>query len=295
MTTSPALLALLRRQDGLVTSEQAEQHGLPARTLRRRTRTDGWSHVAPRVYLAGGHRLTERARVRAAGLWAGGDAAVSGPAAAWWHGMLAVAPEEIVVTVPRHLGLRGFPGVRVRRRDLHEADCVRANGLRLTDLPLTALETAIAVPDGSAFLDRALQKHVSFERVYRAYCRNMGAHGAARIAALLTVAADRADSAAERILVRILRGAAITGWQLGVPFQGWMIDLGFPDARIAIEIDSWAWHVDVDRFRADRRKGNALVRAGWSVLRFTWHDLTNRPGYVITEIRVALLATARPP
>lgn len=50
--------------------------------------------------------------------------------------------------------------------------------------------------------------------------------------------------------------------------------------------------MDVDRFRADRRKGNALVRAGWQLLRFTWHDLTNRPAYVISEIRSALLAAA---
>ena len=57
---------------------------------------------------------------------------------------------------------------------------------------------------------------------------------------------------------------------------------------VAVEIDGWAWHVDQDRFANDRRKGNALVRAGWVVLRFTWHDLTKRPGYVMAEIRTAL-------
>ena len=29
-----------------------------------------------------------------------------------------------------------------------------------------------------------------------------------------------------------------------------------------MEVDGWAWHVDAERFRADRRKQNALVRAG---------------------------------
>jgi very-short-patch-repair endonuclease len=292
MATSPSILALLRRQDGLITCRQAEEHGLPARTLRQRAEVDGWNAVAPRVYLAGGHRFTERARVRAAGLWAGDDAAVSGPAAAWWHGMLERAPQEIGVTVPRHRGKRGSSGVRVRRRDLHPADRVRVDELTVTGRALTALETAIAVPDGSGFLDRALQKHVPFAQVYGAYCRNMGARGGAEVAALLTAAADRAASAAERILLRLLREAGISGWRLGLPFQGWLIDLAFPDARIAVEIDSWAWHTDVERFRNDRRKGNALVRGGWVVLRFTWHDLTNRPGYVVAEIRAALLAAA---
>lgn len=46
-------------------------------------------------------------------------------------------------------------------------------------------------------------------------------------------------------------------------------------------MDGWAWHMDVERFRADRHKGNALVRAKWDLLRFTWHDLTLRPAYVI--------------
>src|SRR5207249_3646643 len=105
------------------------------------------------------------------------------------------------------------------------------------------------------FLDRALQKHVQFHEVYRAYCRNMGARGFARVAALLTAAADRADSAAERILVRLLRAAGITGWQPGLPFQQWKIDIAFADARVAVEIDSWAWHTDVRRFRTDRHKG----------------------------------------
>jgi very-short-patch-repair endonuclease len=292
MATSPSLLALLRRQDGLITCRQAEEHGLPARTLRQRAEDDGWSLVAPRVYLAGGHRLTDRARIRTAGLWAGEDAAVSGPAAAWWHGMLERAPREVGVTVPRSRGVRGWAGIQVRRRDLHPADRVRVHDLAVTGRALTALEAAVAVPEGSAFLDRVLQKHVPFEQVYRAYCRNLGARGSARAGALLTAAADRADSVAERILLRLLRDAGISGWQLGLPFAGRLIDLAFPGARIAVEIDSWAWHTDVDRFRSDRRKGNALVRGGWVVLRFTWHDLTNRPGYVVAEIRAALRAAA---
>ena len=75
---------------------------------------------------------------------------------------------------------------------------------------------------------------------------------------------------------------------LGHPFGAYLVDTAFPGRRVAVEIDGWAWHMDVDRFRADRHKGNALVRAGWDLLRFTWHGLTNRPDYVIAEIRAAL-------
>jgi hypothetical protein len=47
----------------------------------------------------------------------------------------------------------------------------------LTAPPLTALETATVLPAGSVFLDRALQRHVRFPTMYRAFCRNMGRLG----------------------------------------------------------------------------------------------------------------------
>ena len=58
--------------------------------------------------------------------------------------------------------------------------------------------------------------------------------------------------------------------------------------RLAIEIDGWAWHHSPDRFQRDRAKQNQLVGAGWTVLRFTWFDLTNRPDDVIRQVRAAL-------
>ena len=61
-------------------------------------------------------------------------------------------------------------------------------------------------------------------------------------------------------------------------------DGAFPAHGLAIEVDGMAHHVDVDRFRRDRSRQNALVGLGWTVLRFTWADLTQRPDYVIAMI-----------
>ena len=292
MAPEARIAPLLLRQDGLVTLTQAVAAGVSARTVQRRVRAADWERVLPRVFLVAGHPHTDATRVRAAALWVGERGAVSGPAAAWWHGMLPEAPDVVELTVPRGDCPRPRPEVCLRRRVLATGDLVRVRGVWVTDKPLTALETAAAVPDGSVFLDRALQRHVSFTRVYRAYCRNLGARGSARAGALLVAAADRADSAAERRAVAILREAGITGWVLGHPFGRYLIDIAFPGAKLAIEIDGWAWHMGVDRFRTDRHKGNALVRARWDLLRFTWHDLRNRPGYVVGEIRAALSAAA---
>jgi hypothetical protein len=254
---------VVRRQAGVVTLRQAVGCGVSAATVQRRARQQAWERLHPAVYLVGGHRLTDEARVRAAWLWAGDDAVVSGPAAAYWHGLLDRAPEVVEVTVPRRFGPSGQPGVCVRRRDLASVDLIGTRDVWSTAVPLTVLETAVALPDGSAFLDRALQRRVRFPTLYRAFCRNMGARGSSAAGRLLVAAADRADSAAERLLVRILRDAGIGGWVLGHPFGPWRIDLAFPAQKVAVEVDGWAWHVDAERFRNDRRKQNALVREGW--------------------------------
>ncbi|MFC5237289.1 hypothetical protein [Pseudonocardia zijingensis] len=90
MAANRELLALLTSQDGLITAARAAGCGLAERSLERRAGTEGWRRVAPRVFLAAGQRLTDRGRVRAAGLWAGERGAVSGPprrggtACRWW-------------------------------------------------------------------------------------------------------------------------------------------------------------------------------------------------------------------
>lgn len=279
---------LLRRQAGVVAVRQAAAHGVSPRTLQRWAAERGWERLHPGVYLAAGHRRTDEVRLRAAWLWAGEQSTVSGRAAAFWHGMAPAAPAVVEITVAARTKPRPQPGLRLVRRDLSRLDRVGLRGIRLTAHALTVLETAATSADGSAFLDRAPQRHVSFTALYQAYCRNLGRPASRTAYRLLVAAADGADSAAERLLVGLLRGAGIGGWVLGHPFAAYRIDLAFVAARVAVEVDGWAWHSDVDRFRADRRKGNALVAAGWDLLRFTWHDLTTEPHRVLAEITHAL-------
>ena len=68
------------------------------------------------------------------------------------------------------------------------------------------------------------------------------------------------------------------------------LDVAVAEHRLAIEADGWAWQSAVERFARDRRRQNALILAGWTVLRFTWHDPTSRPEEVIAQIRAALRA-----
>jgi very-short-patch-repair endonuclease len=283
---------VLERQAGVVTLEQAVRCGLSPDVVQRRAASGRWDRLHPAVYLVGGHPLTDPARLWAAVLWAGGRAVVSGPSAAHLHGMLPRLGATVEVTVPRSHHPRPRPDVRVRRRDLPGSDLARRAGFVVTAAPLTVLDTTLELSDPATFLDRALQRHVRLEDVREAYHRHVGDRGWPAVGALLTAAAVGGESAAERLLVRMLRDAGIEGWVLGHAVGPWRIDVAFPARMVAVEVDGWAWHHDVERFRGDRRKQNALVRAGWTPLRFTWQDLAQRPGAVVAEIRSALGSTA---
>lgn len=241
------------------------------------------------MYLSADHELTCEARLRAAGLWAGPGAVVSGVAAAWWHGLWADPPAMMEVTVPHGRQLAAQRGLRARRRDLPVEDVVELRGVCVTAVPLTVLDAAVALGQaGPMLLDRALQRRVDLRALYRAHCRNLGRRGSTAAADLLRTAADRAASEAERIMIRLLRVAQLTGWRCGYRIGACEVDIAFPESRVAIEVDGWAWHSDPEKFRHDRQRQNALVLAGWTVLRFTWHDLVNRADAVIAEIRAAV-------
>jgi very-short-patch-repair endonuclease len=284
---------VLRRQAGVVGRDQALAAGMSSAAISARVAKGRWRTLHPGVYLDSHYQVTDEARVRAALLWAGPDATVSGVAAAWWYGMWESCPSIVEVTVPRARWPRARSGVRVRRRDLNSRDRAEHQSVAVTAPELTALEAAVALgDDGVRLLDRALQRHVSFGAVVRAHHRNIGRRGSRAAWMLLTVAGDRADSQAERVLKGLLRQARLSGWQRAHRVGGYEVDFAFVEEQVAIEVDGWAWHSDPARFRRDRERQNNLVLSGWTVLRFTWHDLTQDANRVITTIRSALRRAA---
>jgi very-short-patch-repair endonuclease len=281
------LAELVRLQGGVISLAQARACGLCERTVQRRVAAKDWVRLHPGVYLDTSRTLDGRGRIRAAALWLGEHATVSGLAAAFWHGLVDRPPACVEITLPERLHRAPRPGVVIRRRDLAPADRVHRDGLIVTGRPLTVLE--VAARDGAALLDRALQqRQVTYPQLQTAFARMKGGRGATRASALLRAAAIGADSTAERLLLRILRGAGITGWVLGHRVGRWKLDVAFPERKVAIEFDSWAWHTEHDRFVDDRRKTNDLLAAGWTPLRFTWRDLTETPEQVLAHVRRAL-------
>ncbi len=282
---------LLRAHDGVITLAQARRAGLSEHAVIRRCKSGHWERRGPGVYFVTDRPFTDAARLRAA-VWSyGARATASGLAAAWWHGATKYVPQVIEVTVPRSSNGRRRAGTRLRRRDLAPKDIVERNGLRVTALPLTVVEAAVRRGGGAQLMDAALQRRVQLNQLWHAHLRNTGRHGSPAARRLLQAASDGARSEAERLLLKLLRDAGITGWKANYPVGGYKVDVGFPREKVALEADGWAFHSDPEAFQIDRKRQNAIALLGWQVLRFTWLDLTEHPQRVIAEIAAAI----RPP
>ena len=66
------------------------------------------------------------------------------------------------------------------------------------------------------------------------------------------------------------------------------VDAAFPDVKLAIEADGAATRVGRAALHYDVARQNALMAEGWSVLRYTWHDVVMEPERVVGEIRAAI-------
>jgi hypothetical protein len=69
--------------------------------------------------------------------------------------------------------------------------------------------------------------------------------------------------------------------------DGWIgrVDFLFRGTRLIVEVDGAEFHDGlVDRRRDEARDGR-LTAAGWTVLRFRWDDVVNRPAAVAHSIR----------
>lgn len=242
------------------------------------------------MYFVEDRPFTDAARIRSTVLGYGEQACASGLAAAWWHELTQFAPDVVEVTVPRNSHGRPHEGSKVRRRDLQMADVIERNGLRVTSLPLTAIEAAVRRGGGARLIDNALRRQIELRKLWAAHLRNKGRYGSPATRRLLQAAEGDARSEAERIFKRLLIEAGITGWKANQMVAGYEVDYLFEDAVFVVEIDGLAFHSDAEAFERDRIKQNALVVAGYQVFRFTWTDLTENPERAIAIVEHAIRA-----
>ena len=289
MGDSGEIAEWLADHDGVVTAVQARTLGLSADQVQGRLRRKEWVPITKGIYRSACHPFGEAALVRGAVLAYRGVA--DRATAAWWHGLVDELATPLTISVGCRSGVDLVPRcpVKVRRRTFAAEDLTEWRGLRVTGKPLTVLLAAADQKHGARLIDRALQTEaVTLDELNDALDRNAGRTGLKAARKWLAIASDDSESFAERLFVKLLRQEQITGWVQQLPFEFWKLDFAWPEEKLSVEIDGWAFHNQLDRFRSDRRKGNALEAAGWCRLTFTWHDLVEDPIGCMERVAAAL-------
>ncbi|WP_111765059.1 DUF559 domain-containing protein [Nakamurella deserti] len=283
--------ALVTLRGGVFSRAEALRAGVSSATVARRLADKVWRAVHPGVYRHAAVAVSDTVMLEAALLWAGPTATLSGIWAAWWHGLRPEPSGPVTVTVPRSSAVRTRPSIVVRRRALSAADVTTVRGVRVISRALAALENA-RTTDGQDIVDRAVQRHVSVPELAVAMDRFTGAHGATAARRSLALVADGTVSPPERDLARALRRAGLTQIRAGVHVRiggrrCWL-DFAVEELQLAVEVDGVSAHSDPAVFHRDRERQNLLVRAGWTVLRYTPLQLRRDMSRVIAEIRATL-------
>jgi very-short-patch-repair endonuclease len=115
-----------------------------------------------------------------------------------------------------------------------------------------------------------------------------------RVRAALTLADARSESAFETLIRRLLVRAGLAPEALQHEVRDAdgrflaRLDMAWPSLRLAVEADGRAHHDTLPALYRDRVRANDLALAGWTILRFTWADLQQRPEWVVAQVRRAI-------
>lgn len=290
-----AVETLLAAQGGVARRRDVLKAGLSRRRLARLVREGRLRMLTPHLVTNVAQPAPdETLRALAVGL----DGTVSHEDAALLWGMeLATTPEKRHVTVGRDRSRLSRPGTTVHRSDLANDERVLRDGLRLTSALRTVLDLCRSLPLHEAVVvtDSALRRElVTVEELTGALRDLAPGVGRQRIARVLQLIDPESGSVLES-LCRVLlaqAGLAPEETQLVVRTRAGQrigrVDFAWPSAGLVVETDGFAFHADRDSYRKDRRRGNALVLAGWQVLRFSWEDVVHQPEEVVAAVREAL-------
>lgn len=299
-TIDRSLALLFEVQHGVISRSQALAAGLTPKAIEVRLRSGRWSSRLSRTYVLAGSPPTWRQRLMEACLWAGDSVASHRSAGPLWD-LPGFSESIIEITTTKHLVSRL---VRVHRTTaLGGIDIVRRDGIPVTAPHRTIIDLCAVAPPSlveeslDIFLVRG-QTQVDF--VWRQLNRigSVGRCGTARLRTMLAERAGRVahpGSSSETKLLSLLRARGVEGSRPQVEIyddDGFVArpDVVFEDVKLAIEVDSWTWHTDKRRRRADARRQNRLERLGWTVLRFFREDVLFDPDYVVNEIAATFRA-----
>jgi predicted transcriptional regulator of viral defense system len=278
------------RQHGVVARSKLRDAGVSGAAVARMVASGWLTPIHAGVYLVAGSALTQRARWMAAVLAGGKEAVLSHRSAGELWGMLEPIEGPTHVTVPN--GRRTHNGI-VLHRTRDRAHHVARHSIPVTTPSRTLIDLAAAT--SAQRLRQALEtadRHglLDVTELSRLLDASSGRKGTGHLASLLAHyrPVPETRSELERRFLRLCRDGGLPPPAVNVPVASLEVDFLWPEARLVIELDGYAFHGDRASFERDRRRDAILQLAGYRVLRVTHRRLVEEAASVVDELRTML-------
>lgn len=288
------LAALADRQHGVVSRRQLLDAGLGPRAIRRRLDGGRLFPLHRDVYAFGREQVSQHGKWLGAVL-AGGETALLShrSAASLWGLMRHRLPVD--VTAP-HAKRR--PGIAFHECGIHRDERTVVDLIPVTSLARTLLDLAEVVDE--AVLERALEEAdrlrlLKIPALESVCARAHGRRGLKPLRVLLDIV--RTPVTCSPLEDRVL--ALCRDYDLPIPetnteVLGREVDAFWPEQRLMVEADGFAYHGHRAAFERDRARDAAMQVAGYRVIRLTYRRLEEEPEKVAAELR-HLLDDVPPP
>jgi hypothetical protein len=291
MTEPLALEKLIRRQDSVVSRGQALRAGLSRHAIGYRLREGGpWRLLLPGVYLTLSGMPTQAQRETAAILYAGPRAMITGPAALCFYEFRQIpksGDSAVDILNPARLQRASTGCVRVHRTSRMPPMWVQGPAARRYAYPARAVvDTARWLTDlreVRALVGDAVQnRHCAIAQLADEL-RLGGTPNGALLRKVIAEVTDGVRSAPEAelrdLFVKARMPMPLFNPRLYLPNGNFIAcpDAWWPDAGVAIEIDSRQWHLAPDDWERTMTRHSDLGQYGIVTLHVTPHQLRTDP------------------
>jgi very-short-patch-repair endonuclease len=288
-STAP-LSKLATEQGGPVSRAQLLALGLKPAAITRRLASRELHPIFPSVYAVGHRSMTPRGWLMAAVLSGGEDAVASHRSAAWLHGLLQTSRPRHDVTIPRR---RKSDVIDFHQSSLPDDEKSAVDAIPCTTVSRTLLDLTDVVPP------RLVERAVEQAEIHRTL-------DLADLTAVLSRANGRKGTRTLRDLLERLGGSTVTHSELEERFlalvrrhrlpqpllnqyvMDFKVDAFWPQHRLIVELDGAETHLTRTAWERDHRRDEALLAAGYLVVRFTWWRITRQPTEVVATLRQLL-------
>ena len=285
-----ALQDLIRRQDSVVTRAQVLQAGLTRHAIGYRLREGGrWQLLLPGVYLTLLGLPTQAQRETAALLYAGPNAMITGAAALRFYEFRQIPQDNDVVDVllPTRLKRASTGWARVHRTAHMPHMWINGPSARRYAYPARAVVDAARwltdLREVRALVGDAVQNRHCAVAQLSDELRTGGTPNGALLRKVIAEVADGVRSAPEaelrELLIKARLPVPLFNPRLYLP-NGTFIaspDAWWPDAGVAIEVDSRQWHLAPDDWERTMARHTDLGQYGIVTLHVSPHQLRSAP------------------